>query len=47
MIHYPYFGIELHAIGYFFLIGALIFTVWSGADYFVRFRNLLKIKDWI
>jgi len=47
MIHYPYFGINLHVIGYFFLIGALIFTIWSGADYFIRFRKLLKIKDWI
>lgn len=47
MFHYPFFGIKLHAIGYFFLIGALIFTIWSGADYFIRFRKLLKIKDWI
>ena len=41
--HYQYFGINLHAIGYVFLIGALIFTVWSGVDYFVRFRRLLEI----
>ena len=47
MFHYPFFGIKLHTIGYFFLIGALIFTIWSGADYFIRFRKLLKIKDWI
>lgn len=47
MFHYPFFGVNLHAIGYFFLIGALIFTIWSGADYFIRFRKLLKIKDWI
>jgi CDP-diacylglycerol--glycerol-3-phosphate 3-phosphatidyltransferase len=45
MFHYPFFGIKLHTIGYFFLIGALIFTIWSGADYFIRFRKLLKIKD--
>ncbi|HPA14327.1 MAG TPA: CDP-diacylglycerol--glycerol-3-phosphate 3-phosphatidyltransferase [Desulfobacterales bacterium] len=40
LFHYPYFGIDLHAIGSFFLWGALLFTVWSGADYFIRFRKL-------
>lgn len=43
IFHYQYFGINLHAIGYVFLIGALIFTVWSGVDYFVRFRRLLEL----
>jgi CDP-diacylglycerol--glycerol-3-phosphate 3-phosphatidyltransferase len=43
LFHYPYFGINFHQIGYFFLIGALIFTVWSGADYFIRFRKLLEM----
>ena len=43
IFHYPYFGIDLHAIGTFFLWGALIFTVWSGADYFIRFRSLLEV----
>ena len=42
LIHYPFFGIEPHAIGTFFLWGALIFTLWSGIDYFIKFRNLLK-----
>jgi CDP-diacylglycerol--glycerol-3-phosphate 3-phosphatidyltransferase len=41
LFHYPYFGVDLHAIGFFFLWGALLLTVWSGADYFVRFRKLL------
>jgi CDP-diacylglycerol--glycerol-3-phosphate 3-phosphatidyltransferase len=41
LIHYPYFGINVHAIGYFFLVGAVIFTLWSGVDYFIRFRKLL------
>lgn len=41
LIHYPYFGLNIHAIGMFFLWGALIFTLWSGIDYFVRFRRLL------
>jgi len=41
MIHYQYFTIDFHAIGTVFLYGALIFTLWSGADYFIRFRKLI------
>ena len=41
LIHYPYLGIDFHAIGSALLWGALFFTVWSGADYFIRFRKLL------
>lgn len=41
LFHFPYLGINMHAIGTFFLYGALIFTLWSGIDYFVRFRKLL------
>lgn len=41
ILHYPYLGIDIHAIGMFFLWGALIFTLWSGIDYFVRYRRLL------
>ena len=43
LIHYPYFGVNFHVIGYFFLVGALVFTIWSGIDYFIRFRKLLEI----
>ncbi|QTA87414.1 CDP-diacylglycerol--glycerol-3-phosphate 3-phosphatidyltransferase [Desulfonema magnum] len=39
LLHFQYFGINLHAIGCFFLWGALILTIWSGADYFIRFRK--------
>lgn len=42
MFHFPYFGIDLNAIGTIFLWGALAFTIWSGVDYFVKFRKLLK-----
>ena len=42
LIHYPFFGLDAHAIGTFFMWGALVFTLWSGVDYFVKFRNLLK-----
>jgi CDP-diacylglycerol--glycerol-3-phosphate 3-phosphatidyltransferase len=42
LIHYPFFGLDTIVIGGFFLWGALIFTLWSGADYFFKFRKLLK-----
>lgn len=41
LIHYPFIGIDFHVIGMFFLWGALLFTIWSGVDYFIRFRKLL------
>ena len=40
-MHYSYMGINFFAIGNFFLYGALIFTIWSGIDYFVKARKLL------
>lgn len=43
LFHYRYFGVDLHVIGMFFLWGALIFTVWSGVDYIIRFRSLLEV----
>jgi CDP-diacylglycerol--glycerol-3-phosphate 3-phosphatidyltransferase len=42
LIHYPFFGLDANAIGEFFMWGALVFTLWSGADYFIKFRKLLK-----
>ena len=42
MFHYPALGFDFQAIGMFFLWGALGFTLWSGADYFLRFRKLLS-----
>ncbi len=41
LLHYTYFGIDFHAVGYVLVWIALAITIWSGADYFVRFRNLL------
>lgn len=41
LLHYTYLGIDFHAIGSVLLYGALIFTLWSGADYFIRFRKLI------
>jgi CDP-diacylglycerol--glycerol-3-phosphate 3-phosphatidyltransferase len=43
LIHYPFWGLNPEAIGKFFVWGALIFTIWSGADYFFRYRKLLKM----
>lgn len=40
-MHYSYIGINFNAIGLFFLYGALIFTLWSGIDYFVKARKFL------
>ena len=42
LIHYPFWGLNPEAIGNFFIWGALVFTVWSGADYFIRYRKLLR-----
>ena len=42
MIHYPFLGLNVQAIGGLFIWGALVFTIWSGADYFFRSRSLLK-----
>jgi len=42
LLHYPFLGLNSQAIGSVMIWGALIFTVWSGIDYFVRFRRLLS-----
>ena len=41
LLHYEYLGIDFHAIGTVLLWAALAVTVWSGADYFIRFRKFL------
>jgi CDP-diacylglycerol--glycerol-3-phosphate 3-phosphatidyltransferase len=38
------FGIDFQAIGMFFLWGALLFTVWSGATIFCAFEKLLETE---
>jgi len=40
LLHYPYFGVNLHAIGTIMIWFALVFTLWSGWDYFSRFKTL-------
>jgi CDP-diacylglycerol--glycerol-3-phosphate 3-phosphatidyltransferase len=43
LMHYPFFGLNSQAIGNLFLWAALVFTIWSGADYFIKFRRLLQM----
>jgi CDP-diacylglycerol--glycerol-3-phosphate 3-phosphatidyltransferase len=37
MIHYPFFGINSHLVGMTILYIALLLTLYSGADYFIKF----------
>ena len=37
MIHYPFFGADAHAVGMVILSIALILTIMSGTDYFIKF----------
>jgi len=36
IIHYPIFGLDAHVVGTFILYIALVLTIYSGIDYFVR-----------
>jgi CDP-diacylglycerol--glycerol-3-phosphate 3-phosphatidyltransferase len=42
LLHYDYFGINLHAVGMFFLWLAVVVTLWSGFNYFRRFWDVLE-----
>ena len=42
MIHFQYLTIDFHKIGSVFLWVALILTIWSGTNYFFKFKSLLK-----
>lgn len=37
LIHYPLFEANAHAVGIVVLYIALVLTIWSGVDYFVKF----------
>ncbi|MGD8367138.1 MAG: CDP-diacylglycerol--glycerol-3-phosphate 3-phosphatidyltransferase [Desulfobacterales bacterium] len=45
LFHYSYFDIDMQTIGIIFLWVALLLTIWSGADYFIRFRRLLSMSQ--
>jgi CDP-diacylglycerol--glycerol-3-phosphate 3-phosphatidyltransferase len=40
MIHYPFFGADAHAVGMVILYIALVLTVLSGIDYFIKFYRI-------
>ncbi len=41
-IHYKYFNVNFHVVGMFFMWIALLLTIWSGIDYFQKFRMVFK-----
>ena len=41
LLHYSYLNINFGGIGTVLLYGALIFTLWSGVDYFVKSKKIL------
>ncbi len=41
-IHYKYFGIDFHKLGITVMWIALFFTIWSGVDYFQKFKSVLS-----
>ena len=42
LIHYTYFGIPFHLIGYYLIWIAVVLTLWSGINYFIK--AFAKIK---
>lgn len=43
MIHYPFLGANAHAVGIVILSIALVLSVYSGADYFIKFyKTVIK-----
>jgi len=45
MIHYSFFGIDAHVVGTITLYIALLFTIYSGVDYFIKFYQTSVRKD--
>jgi CDP-diacylglycerol--glycerol-3-phosphate 3-phosphatidyltransferase len=37
ILHYPYFSLNIHLLGTILIWIALVLTIWSGFDYFVRY----------
>ena len=44
IIHYPLFGIDAHLVGIIILYFALLLTIWSGVDYFLKFYRETIVK---
>ena len=45
LLHYEYFGVNLHAVGMFFMWLAVIMTLWSGFNYFSSFWYVLEKNE--
>ncbi len=45
LLHYTYFGINLHQVGMWVFWIALVLTVYSGADYVIKARRQLGITN--
>jgi CDP-diacylglycerol--glycerol-3-phosphate 3-phosphatidyltransferase len=41
MIHYPVLGVDFDSIGRVLLWAALLFAMWSGTDYFIKFKRVV------
>jgi len=44
IIHYPFLGLDAHAVGMMILYVALFLTVYSGLDYFIKFYRCTLSK---
>lgn len=44
IIHYPYFLIDFHVLGMYFLWIALVFGLWSGGEYYIKVIRRLMAK---
>jgi CDP-diacylglycerol--glycerol-3-phosphate 3-phosphatidyltransferase len=43
LLHYPFFGVDFHAGGMYFLWPSLVLSLWSGIDYHIRvFRHVMR-----
>ncbi len=42
IVHYKTFGIDFHAVGSFILVIAVIVTLWSGLDYYLKFKKYIE-----
>jgi CDP-diacylglycerol--glycerol-3-phosphate 3-phosphatidyltransferase len=36
LLHYPFFGVDFHTAGMYFLWISVVISIWSGVDYHVK-----------
>jgi CDP-diacylglycerol--glycerol-3-phosphate 3-phosphatidyltransferase len=44
LIHYTYYHVDFFAAGMFLLWIAMVLTVWSGVDYFIKLKSLIVVQ---